>query len=207
MQDKVQRVQRDLGRAYRWLGTRGTLAGMAGRRTFGRAFAGLVLLGAVLTPSVAKLRLPSHSVSADIVGNATVVPNGSGFRTEILAEGKDPGFGRNTLVELDLPTVDNIGDVAGLFYLARFSGGDGRKKTGQGDHADTLNCEFTGFSVDTGTGVAYFGTATVISGTERFAGATGSFTVIVYQAGHLDTTIFFDSQPAEFIVDGEYALP
>jgi hypothetical protein len=167
-----------------------------------RAVLGVILLGAVLSPAVARLRLPTHKLFANVVGMASVTHNASDpLSTQFVGQGKISGFSNDAIFQISLQPV-GVGSFEGSVNLVRTNGEGGRR--GQGGRSEHLFCSVSGFSVETGDGVTYLGTATVVSGTGRLEGSTGTIYLTAHHPGLLDPDFVGEQAPVEIVLDGDY---
>jgi hypothetical protein len=126
------------------------------------ALAILVILG-LTGPAVAQQQVP---FKGSFEGDVTVTPLAPPFLSALVdATGNATQLGQFTL---DIPHVVNRADLSAVGTY-EFTAANG----------DTVIAEFTGIATPTAVpGVLYIEErATIIGGTGRFAGATGSFTV------------------------------
>ena len=164
-----------------------------------KAFAGLILLVIALSPSFATA--PTHKISADVFGS-------SEYRLDlfkIVLSAKDQsvkGVASDTdiFVEIDPPmTGVSGGDFTGSVALCK-------ENVIHHHNRDCLYGTASGTAYSNGYQVNYFATVTITGGDERYAGATGSFNLNVYQFGIQDLANVGLQIPSEFILDGQYSV-
>jgi len=76
-------------------------------------------------------------------------------------------------------------------------------------HHNNRDCIYgvaSGTAFSNGHQINYFSTVTITGGDARYAGASGSFSLNVYQNGIQDLALPGVQIPSEFIIDGQYIL-
>jgi hypothetical protein len=161
---------------------------------------GLILLVFAVSPIFAMA--PTHRISADVYGISEYRPDLSSIALSADHQSvKGVASDTNIFVEIDPATVGVSGGA--------FTGNVALCKENVIHHnnRDCLYGVASGTAFSNGFQVNYFATVTIIGGDARLEGATGSFSLSVYQYGIQDLANLGLQIPSEFILDGQYSLP
>jgi len=163
-------------------------------------FAGLVLLVTALSPMFAMA--PTHKISADAFGISEyrsdlseIVLSANGQSVKGVASDTD------IFVEIDPASAGVSGGAfTGSVALCK-------ENVVHHNNRDCIYGVASGTAFSNGHQINYFAAVTITGGDARYAGATGSFNLSVYQNGIQDLGNAGLQIPSEFILDGQYSLP
>jgi len=164
-----------------------------------KTFVGFVLVIAAATPIISMA--PTHKISADALGVSEYRPDLS----EIVLSATDQtvkGVASDTdiFIEIDPATTGaSGGDFTGSVSLCK-------ENVIHHNNRDCIYGSVSGTAFSNGFQVNYFATVTIVGGDARYAGATGSFDLSVYQYGIQDLANSGSQIPSEIILDGQYSL-
>jgi hypothetical protein len=180
-----------------------------------KAVSCLGLLGALLTSGTAMMPAPhTREVFGYVSGTAHATntqTNPNPTHTSFFAQGPVSGFDKEPNVQMLVDTLETdpfTGQhhVEGFVSLVRSSGGSGRRGKGNGHKIDSLFFSYSGFAISTDYGVAYLGTADVVSGSGQLEGATGNMAVSAFQQGYLPAILPGPGVPVDIQLEGEYTV-
>ena len=161
---------------------------------------GLVLLVFAVSPSLAMA--PTHKISADVFGLSEYRSDLS----EIVLSAdhqtvKGVASDTNIFIEIDPATTGvSGGNFTGNVALCK-------ENVIHHNNRDCIYGVASGTAYSNQHQINYFATVTITGGDARYAGATGSFDLSVYQYGIQDLANSGLQIPSEFILDGQYVLP
>jgi hypothetical protein len=160
---------------------------------------GLVLFVVAVSPTFAMA--PTHKISADVMG---ISEYRSDLSSIVLSADhqsvKGVASDTNIFVEIDPATVGvSGGDFTGSVALCK-------ENVIHQHNRDCIYGAAVGTAYSNGFQINYFATVTITGGDARYAGATGSFNLNVYQYGIQELANVGLQIPSEFILDGQYSL-
>jgi hypothetical protein len=164
--------------------------------------ASIVLFLLVATVSSIFAMAPTHKIGADAFGNSEYRSDlGSIVLSADHQSVKGVASDTNIFVEIDPATTGVVGgDFTGNVALCK-------ENVIHHNNRDCLYGLAVGTAYSNGFQINYFATVTITGGDARYAGATGSFNLNVYQNGIQDLANTGLQIPSEFILDGQYILP
>jgi hypothetical protein len=164
-----------------------------------KAFVGLVLLLIVASPSL--VAAPTHNISAEAFGLSEYRPDLSAIYLSADHQSvKGIASDTNIAVVVD-PATTGVSGGALTASVALCKGNV--------IHHNNRDCIYgmaSGTAFSNGHQINYFATVTITGGDERYTGATGSFSLNVYQNGIQDLGNIALQIPSEFVLDGQYSL-